>query len=256
MEKLYSELANIYHIMYQSFINYDEEFVYYDVILKQHNASNVLEIGCGSGNMAKRLLAAGYAYCGIDLSEEMLAIAKHQLPQASFICADMRWFSVATKFDAALIPGRSLSYILTLEDLQKTFNSVYNSLHENGYFIFDVINADKFMPSINSYETIVHTMNDNDKIYSRESIFEINAQNPASAWNWHAVYFVQQGGSCKTEIARDFTTLRSFYKNEIEEVLHQCGFEVVQVNDRPSYAFDTLVFTAKKCKVPVYLSQQ
>ena len=64
MEKLYQELAEIYNIMYQSFINYDDEFEFYKAILKKYNAQQVLEIGCGSGNIAKRMIANNYNYVG------------------------------------------------------------------------------------------------------------------------------------------------------------------------------------------------
>lgn len=234
--------------MYQSFINYDEEFFYYDKILKNHSASCILEIGCGSGNMAKRLLNAGYEYCGIDISEQMLAIAREQLPQTDLICADMRNFSSVKKFDAALIAGRSLSYILSAEDLMRTFYCVHGALHTGGYFIFDIIDAGKFMPSVNSSKTILHSMKHNDTEYMRESVFEVNEKNKASCWNWHATYFMQHPGEERKEIAKDFTTLRSFYKTEIENALSECGFAIAEINERPSYAFDTLVFTAVRLR--------
>ena len=246
MEKLYQELAEIYNIMYQSFIDYDEEFAYYNEFLKKYNARQILEIGCGSGNMAKRILANNYNYVGLDISLPMLSIAKKQLPFAVFIQADMRNFSVENKFDAALIIGRSLSYILSMEDLMQTFNCVHKSLNPNGTFFFDVIDAKKFMPTIDSNKLIVHSMKHQNKIYSRESIFENASADDECLWNWHAAYYVKEPTIEREQIAKDNTTLRSFKKEEIELILTQCGFRVLEINERPSYAFDTLVFCSQK----------
>jgi SAM-dependent methyltransferase len=44
----------------------------------------VVDLGCGSGILAARLLAAGYDVLGIDLSSAMIAIARERAPAATF----------------------------------------------------------------------------------------------------------------------------------------------------------------------------
>ncbi len=72
MTKLYSTLANIYHEMYQHVFDYDKEYDFYDSILKSNNCHSILEVGCGSGMLARRFLENGYKYLGVDLYNEML----------------------------------------------------------------------------------------------------------------------------------------------------------------------------------------
>ena len=72
MTKLYSQLAHIYHEMYQQIFDYKKEFDYYNKILSKYSCSSVLEIGCGTSYLAKYLIEAGYDYHGVDLHEEML----------------------------------------------------------------------------------------------------------------------------------------------------------------------------------------
>jgi hypothetical protein len=48
MSNLYGNLSEVYEAMYQSFINYDEEFSFYNDLLQKYNCKNVLEIGCGT----------------------------------------------------------------------------------------------------------------------------------------------------------------------------------------------------------------
>src|SRR5579871_6782351 len=47
-------------------------------------AGLVLDLGCGSGIWAARLLEAGYDVVGIDLSESMIRLAKKKAPAAEF----------------------------------------------------------------------------------------------------------------------------------------------------------------------------
>ena len=79
MTKLYSTLASIYHAMYQHVFDYDNEYNFYDSILKKNNCQSILEVGCGSGMLARRFLNHGYEYIGVDLFNEMLNIARVEL---------------------------------------------------------------------------------------------------------------------------------------------------------------------------------
>ena len=49
---------------------------------------NVLDVACGTGDMVVELLKHGCTVTGVDLSEEMMAIARQKAPAATFILAD------------------------------------------------------------------------------------------------------------------------------------------------------------------------
>lgn len=49
----------------------------------------VLDVACGTGDMAVELLRQGCSVTGVDLSKEMLAIAKRKAPQAEYSLADV-----------------------------------------------------------------------------------------------------------------------------------------------------------------------
>lgn len=48
----------------------------------------VLDVACGTGDMVMELLRQGCSVTGVDLSKEMLAIAKQKAPQAEYSLAD------------------------------------------------------------------------------------------------------------------------------------------------------------------------
>lgn len=49
----------------------------------------VLDVACGTGDMAVELLRHGCSVTGVDLSKEMMAIAKRKAPQAEYRLADV-----------------------------------------------------------------------------------------------------------------------------------------------------------------------
>ena len=98
MSKLYSDLARIYHEMYQSIFDYEKEFLFYDTLLKEYACNLILEIGCGSGNLCKYFKDANYSYMGLDLYDEMLQIARELNPSGDFIQGDMRNLNLIYKY--------------------------------------------------------------------------------------------------------------------------------------------------------------
>ena len=138
MTKLYSTLASIYHEMYQHVFDYDIEYSFYDSILKRNNCQSILEVGCGSGMLARRFLKNGYKYLGVDLFNEMLNIARDEINVDVFIQSDMRNLSFDQKFDSILITGRSLAYVIENKGIIDTLSGIHKLLENKGIFVFGV----------------------------------------------------------------------------------------------------------------------
>ena len=148
MSTLYTELAPVYEAMYQTFIDYQEEYSFYANILSQNNKKSLTEIGCGTGNLAGYFNKAGFAYTGLDYSKDMIAIAQQKHPNAVFVQGDMRNFQLNKLEQSLIITARSLSYITTNEDLISTFKSIANNLESGGILAFDIIDAVRFIPEL------------------------------------------------------------------------------------------------------------
>ena len=95
-------------MMYQTFINYDEEYAYYSDKLKKYNAESLIELGCGTGSLASHFIKNGFDYTGLDLNKAMLDIARKKNSGEYFIEADMRKFELTEKKHACIIAGRSI----------------------------------------------------------------------------------------------------------------------------------------------------
>jgi len=243
MSKLYTEYADLYHKMYQSFIDYDEEYQFYKELLDKHKSRNILEIGCGTGQLARRFLADGYRYTGIDISNAMLEYARKGLPAFHFHQMDMRDINLPLTFDGVIITARSISYILTNKDVMDTFRSIKKVLQDGGVLIFDFIEAKSFIPSIKEKEIISHEVVIDNIRYKRESTFEKHIDTNWS-WIWKSI-FLKEGNSGYQAIGSDEAELRTFTADEIEIFLTLAGFKILQVLDRRVYAFHTNVIVAQ-----------
>ncbi|MCD4817178.1 MAG: class I SAM-dependent methyltransferase [Candidatus Cloacimonetes bacterium] len=228
MTKIYSEFARVYHEMYQNIFDYKKEFEFYHKILKENFSTSILEIGCGSGNLAQYFLETDYDYVGLDLSQEMLNIAKEVEPKAKFIQADMRDLKFQEKFDAVIISGRSFTYLTTNEDVHNTLISIYKVLEKEGILIFDNFNAEKII----SYKKkhFKQKSEYNSRKYTRISV---KTPNLKDGWteNWEATYYIEEKAK-KTKIFKDKSILRSFTKDELKLFLSLHNFEIVKLIDQ------------------------
>lgn len=106
------------------------------------SAQRILELACGTGVLSLLLAAKGYDVTGLDLSSEMVKLAKERgeaaNSNAKFVEGDMLELSQETLFDAVTCYSDSLCYMADEEALAQVFEGVYLSLKETGTFIFDV----------------------------------------------------------------------------------------------------------------------
>ncbi|UCH43544.1 MAG: class I SAM-dependent methyltransferase [Dehalococcoidales bacterium] len=100
--------------------------------------ASILDLCCGTGQLARVLTARGYRVTGIDGSEYMIRYAQENAPGVEFIVDDARSFQLSQTFHAVISTFDSLNHIMTLEDLTSVFNHVYPALQEGGRFLFDL----------------------------------------------------------------------------------------------------------------------
>lgn len=102
----------------------------------------ILDLCCGTGQLAAGLTERGYQVTGLDGSEAMLEFARVNAPKAKFLRADARNFNVSGQFQAVLSAFDSLNHVMELTELTQVFGNVYRTLGENGVFMFDLNRED------------------------------------------------------------------------------------------------------------------
>ncbi len=111
--------------------------VYKKIISKSGITANdtVLDIGCGSGLFLKMATAKTTALTGIDLSDELLKIARQRNPEAVLLNQDMKALSFNDKsFD--LVTG--FNTIQYAEDIGHVLAQIKRVLKDNGKLVIGV----------------------------------------------------------------------------------------------------------------------
>lgn len=154
----YTGFAQVYDIFMDN-VPYDNWTEYLAGLLQEYGVKDglVLELGCGTGKITRRLALKGYDMIGIDLSYEMLEIAREKEysddswteaaePEGDlndrnpilYLQQDMREFELFGTVSAVVSICDSMNYITSEEDLIKVFQLVNNYLDPGGLFIFDM----------------------------------------------------------------------------------------------------------------------
>lgn len=69
-------------------------------LLTAPEGSHVIDLGCGNGTLTEKLSGRGYTVTGIDVSKDMLDLARKEHPDLTFIQADALSFTLEEKADA------------------------------------------------------------------------------------------------------------------------------------------------------------
>src|SRR5262245_53107701 len=100
-------------------------------------AKTLLELACGTGAVLQHL-SKHYKVSGLDISAEMLSVARKKLPDAPFYQASMVTFDLSRKFDVIICVFDSINHVLSFADWKRIFRQVSRSLPKDGLFLFDI----------------------------------------------------------------------------------------------------------------------
>ena len=118
----------------------------YDGVIKKIFDENgieqakILDLACGTGVLAEILSNKGHHIRGIDISPQMIEIARKRstgLPDTAFQVQDMTKFNIDDSFDLITCIFDSINYVLDPSALRSMFICVHSALNKRGFFLFD-----------------------------------------------------------------------------------------------------------------------
>jgi SAM-dependent methyltransferase len=102
-------------------------------------SGTVLEIGCGSGRVARRLASDQRPVIGIDLSPSMAGrAAGHGHPHCSFIAMDMLCLGFCPGFSALLIPYNTLNLLAEAQAIARCLRGIHQLLDDGGVLLLQL----------------------------------------------------------------------------------------------------------------------
>ncbi len=225
--KLYHELSWIWELWGDPKTEYAQysNYLYKNLQAIAPGAINsILVIGCGGGKNVYTL--KDYAQTtGLDLSPEMLKLAKKLNPTCDFVLADMRNFELGKTFDAIVIDD-GVSYMLSEEDLSDLFDTCFKHLNQHGILSVgtDICKENFVQNRCEVFHSIPHPDYPDTQI-----VYITNDYDPDPADNTFEtsfVYLIRQNG--KLTIETDLHTLGVFGFETWKALLSQAGFRITE----------------------------
>jgi SAM-dependent methyltransferase len=146
MQAYNSPFARIYNLRWANFAQNSAPRLraFYESTPVGREKHTLLDLCCGTGQLALHFLDNGYQVTGLDLSEAMLGYARANAAayivtgQARFVQGDAANFVMDEEFGLVVSTFDALNHLPDFSALKSCFLSVYPALVAGGLFIFDL----------------------------------------------------------------------------------------------------------------------
>lgn len=215
----YGEIALVYDsLMYDMPYEKWAEF-----LRKNLKGTKILELGCGTGSITE-ILSAYYDITAVDISEDMLDIARQKLikkGRSARLCqGDMSEFSLNKPLDSAICICDGINYLTSAQKVKDTFRKVYDNIQAGGRFIFDISSENKLRSMANQ----LYSEDADEVTYIWRNAIENDIIN------MDITFFILEEDDKYFRFDENHYQ-RAHKKEEITLWLNECGFEVISVTD-------------------------
>ncbi|WP_407269506.1 class I SAM-dependent DNA methyltransferase [Radiobacillus sp. PE A8.2] len=222
----YDKMAFVYDLLMED-APYDAWVEFTEVMLEKYKKEvrNIVDLGCGTGQITRRLAASGYEIVGVDYSEAMLTQAKSESDKQQlsiqWINQDIRELVGFSDCDVVVSFCDVMNYITEENELDSVFQRVYDMLADEGLFIFDV----------HSLTHIENDMKDQTfaEIYDDVSYVWVCHAGQRQGEVEHDLTFFVQDAEGKYERFDETHQQRTFNEEAYRGMLKKAGFTVRDV---------------------------
>ncbi|CEI71729.1 MULTISPECIES: class I SAM-dependent methyltransferase [Romboutsia] len=217
---IYDELMN--EVDYNGWVEYIEKIIEKEGTKVQ----NILELACGTGNLTIPLTKKNYDIAGIDISEEMLGVAREKAEKEGVELVLLQQdiaeldFDI-TNLDCVLCACDGFNYITYDEDLENVFKKTYELLKENGLFIFDISSFYKLSSVLGNN---MYGENREDIAYMWQNYFD----DEENLVEMELAFFVKDEDG-RFERFEEVHQQRAYTEEEILDMLQSVGFKDIKV---------------------------
>ncbi len=241
---VFGTYSRYYNLLYRD-KDYVGEAEHVHRLIQRHfsGARTILDLGCGTGRHDLLLAEKGYGMTGIDMSEEMLAVAKKRIEIKTeiesnaqsksqsilnpvFEKGDIRTVRLERTFDVVISLFHVMSYQTTNDDLAAAFATVRGHPKPGGIFIFDCC-TDRLCCLIvlqcgskREDEAITVTRIAEPVMHPNENVVDVN---------YHV--FVRDKANGEVEELEETHRMRYLFSPEIDLFLKGAGMKVVEASE-------------------------
>ena len=228
--KQFGNIYSQYYDLLYSDKNYSGEVDYIIKLIKENSneAKTLLDMGSGTGKHAELFGNNGYIVHGIDLSEDMLKIAKNRRKdkedKLSFSHSKIQELDLNKKFDVVASLFHVMSYQNSNNELIKAFEVAKNHLKDDGIFIFDFWYGPAVLTDL-PVTRIKRLVNEKIKV---TRIAEPVMRPDENVVDVNYDVFIKDIDSKKIIEKEEAHKMRYFFDTELDTICKQVGFVIKQ----------------------------
>jgi len=135
---MFSKTPRYYDKIY-SFKDYQAEAQRLIALIQENLRSGgdqLLDVACGTGHHIE-YLKEHFVVEGLDISEELLEVARQRNPGVLFHRADMIHFELGRRFDIVTCLFSSIGYVRTIENLRRAINCMAQHVMPGGVVVIE-----------------------------------------------------------------------------------------------------------------------
>ncbi len=212
---------------------------HYVAIAREVGARQVIDIGCGTGSLAVRLVGPGMSVIGVDPAGASLDVARGKpgAEQVTWVEGDAtHLLERELAADLVVMTGNVAQVFVSDDDWSATLAAVAASLPVGGWFVFETRR-----PEVRDWETwdvapTSVTLPDGRTAVVSRAVTEVEL--PLITFEGSTVI--------GNEVLRSSSTLRFRDREEIEGDLRAHGFTVTDVREAPDRPGKEFVFLAQR----------
>lgn len=228
--------------VYDAFEAPRDDLDLYAGIAAELNATSVVDLGCGTGVLARRLARSGIRVVGIDPAEASLTLAQKASDAESLAIEWVQGTSAhirAGDADLITMTGNVAQVFLGLDELETVFDDCARGLRPGGHLVFETRN-----PAARAWE---EWSQQPARTLNVEGVGEVTVTSNVGQVDLpfvsftHLYRFQQTYGSIGSR-----SRLRFHSESEVTSALTAAGFTVDEIRDVPDRPGREWVFIARK----------
>lgn len=227
----YSDFAYVYDALMKRDVDYEKWTDYIENLFDIYgvNPELVCDVACGTGNITIPMARRGYDMTGIDISEDMLNVAREKAEGLDilFLNQSMAKIDLYGTMGAFLCMIDGINYCISHKSLLQFFAKIKTCfMDEDAPFIFDISSEYKLKKVVGS-NTFVHA--GKDIFYTWQNRY-IESKKLSDMF---LTFFVKEGDTYRRFEERHLQ--RAWSVEELTYLLKKAGFETVDVYGEMSY---------------------
>ena len=221
----YTSFASVYDELTLN-VDYKRRAEYIMSILADFDIKDglLLDLACGTGSLSLEFSKNGFEVIGTDASPDMLMEAQNKAAMEGenilFLCQRMEETDLYGTVRAIVCSLDSINHLPSVNELNKTFNTLKNFIDDGGIMVFDVNTVYKHQ----------QILANNTFVYDEKNVFCVwqnNLYDDGVTVGINLDFFVKDDKSKYNRFTENFKEI-AFTDEEITTAVKNAGFKVVK----------------------------